>query len=772
MIRSGTAASRAITSDNRRFTSRLSFNFSSLRRDSSVQIFAPNAVSGSISDQIAEAPGPYIQDRLFTGAAVRNRVFPSVQSVHRNNGWIARRLLSRSRVGYIGKQASADGSVNDLVAVRFSPRGISWITIQTGAGRIVVSGQVTVQDELTNILFQYPIEDNDRDTLVIPCQVSGAASISISITKGTPNKHIWLLTLAPIFTGLFTDNDIIDLKYDCKKTQNKEGSIGRLYLQTLDINLFNRDRSFDFGNFKSPLFNMLRKNVEITADLALSETDFSKSIGVFYADSWEVSEDKATVLVKAIDYLGSVKDLDINMGIFDDADVFFCFTAVAERLGLYENSVDPALVSVKLSKYAPQGKVSAVLNELCETSQSICFMNDAGTGLVVKRMSTIRGTSRYPLRYLTTHDYSKSDNKKTAGANPNLIEINYTTSEYETVEEIREKKTVLYADLPRRDFPGEYRGVPVPERTIGAGTEPSWEISFEKPEGYIKTEMSDSFLPEILEYFADDTSAPDLITVTVWVFEVEDEDAQLTAAVIGKSSHENILLESSNYTIEKKPARYRAPDPAAPTPEARNAGNEPQKFEIKLEGKYVISMILPGNKNIPGTFEFIITKTGTGCTVAVWNYLPVSQEFAVNIYGKRIIESKNTTIILFKNEDDYSREGEVRKTVTLQGLASGEIAMIIARTTAAYYAAFGNSFSLEPWADPRMEIGDFIAYESLRGYGYTQGIIEEISLVCKGHLEQKVKLLETKKHNRDCRVYGGYICNDRPAMRRDREGYV
>ena len=771
MIRTSPAVTEAITGNNRHFTPNISFNFLSFRRDTSVQIYAPNAVNGSITDQIVDAPLPYIRDRLFIGKSAKNKLFPSVLNIHSRGGWHNRRAINKSRVGYIGQKADAAGEVSDTIGIRFAPRGLSFITIQTATVRVITDATITVLDERYNTLFIHEIENNTSENILIPCSTLGATSIILTVTKSTPSRRLWILTFTPSIIETYANDDIVEFKHELKKTQNRDGSIGRLYIQNLNINLFNRDRKFDFKNTKSPIYNMLRKDVELSASFSLSDTAFRKSLGVFYTDSWEVSEDKATVSIKSVDFLGSIKDEEIFEDILDETNAFDCFMLLASRLSLIQNSIDLSLRDIRLAHYAIQGKVADIINSLCEVSQAICFINPSGSGLVVKSMPTIRGNARYPLRYLSSFDYSKVDSKKASDINPNVLQIEYTLSEYKTNEIILEKQTVMYSDMILHDFPDRYRGVYPPERPIGADvTPPSYVFRFTKPENYIKTDLTDPFFPETLEYVIDDLT--DDITVSVWSFEEEPPDAQLTAAVIGRSSHENILLEKATHTVPRRPASYVAPDLSALTIEERNRHNTPEEFEIRLDGKFKINTVFAGNRSAPNFFEYIITRTPRGATVRVWNYLMADQEFALFFYGRSIIESENTKIITIRNDDDIKRHGEVRKTITLSGVASDVAALRIAESIALFYNTFNHSFSIDPWADPRIEISDLIAYESLRGYGYTQGIIEEITTDYRGFITQKFKMIESGKHNRDCRVFGSFVVKDRPVMSNNKDGYV
>jgi hypothetical protein len=774
MIRTSRAATDVITGSHRRFHSRASFEFLSLRRDTTVQIFAPNAAAGGVPDQIVEPEVPYYTDRLFIGTTAKNRVFPDVPNIHALGGWHGKRTTGKTRVGYIGAKADSLGNNNDYIAVRFTPRNIPYVTLQTGPLRFIADGVITVSNVLGDVLFEYILKDNSQGDLLIPCKAENASMIALTVTKSTPDRRLWILTFSPAVTSTYDDSKIIEYKHEIRKTQNRDGSIGRLYIQNLNLQIENKARHFDFANRDSPLHGMLRKGVELSVSLSLKDTDFDTQLGLFYADSWEASEDAVTASVSALCYLGLVKDDEVKEPLLDNTTVHECFTILCRRISLTKNQIPEELKNITLAMYSLQGKIGALLNDLCNISQCICYMSSAGDGLVVKRMPTIRGSARYPGRYFTTNEYVKSDRKTEGQSQPNIIKAEYTLSEYERTEIEDQRQVVMYSDLTTRNFPEESVGKAPPyEREIGAGELPSKTFTFTKPRRYVRTNITDPFIPEIFEFdiIDNDPENPDTITVKLWSFVQEDEDDQVTITIIKESTYKDILLETVSNSVLRMPSTYVAQIPGDTT-EERNIKNDPQIFEVKLDGKFAISSIVPGNKFMPGKFEYTIEKTGAGCIIRVWNYLMYTQEFTVSLYGKRIIEGDDTHVITLRNEDAITQEGEIVKTITLNGVASDEIAQDLIRSTALFYDTFGTPFSIDTWADPRIGIGDLVANESLRGYGYTEGIIEEVSLTYKGGLSQKLKILETEKHNRDCRTAGGYVLGDRPVMFRTTEGYV
>jgi hypothetical protein len=789
MIRTDKATTKVIRGDNRKYRARVTIDYSSLRFDKSVQIFAPHAITGSIPDQIVDAGEMTIPDRLLTGQPAKNKVFPTTHNIYAEGGWRQRRQVNKSLVGYIGLLTDDDGAVvdstgtitADTLAVRFSSRKLQQITLATHPERIITDAVITVQNTRLETVFEYQIAGNQETRLVIPCNAANARTISLTVSKGTPHKRIWISALTPSSVETYNDDDIVDLKLEVKKSQNKNATIGRICLTNITVTLFNKDRTFDFLNTKSPRYGSLRPDVLLQAELLLAGTAFKKNLGQFIVTSWEASEEGATVVIKAIDLIGAVKDVEINEAILDNTTAFDCFHLIAARMGFADNNIEESLKTIGLTLYAVSGKVGDLLNDLCEISQSILRVNDAGTGIIVRRMTTIRGVSRYPIRFFFDNEYSSSDKKGAGGQNPNVLKAEYTIAEYERAEiiDLNTRVEILYGAMPIRTFPSQYHGIDTLERPTGAGVPPSYTNTFLKPDRYVRTEFSDDFFPEYMEFEALDNNLddPDHITVNVWLFEAEDPDAQLTIAPIVYAPTETVLLEKTGNTIPVKPDNYLLPDVTITgtdpdSIEARNANNIPYEFEIKLDGKITLSTILPGNRSAPGRFEYIIARTGTGCMVKVWNYLNKAQDFSISLYGKRIIDGKNTKVLTLRDDASIAEHGEIIKSISLDGVASDAIAKSIIQSSARYYQTFSSGFQIIPWADPRIAFGDLIAYQSLRGYGYIEGIIEDMTVTYKGYLEQKVKLAESKKNNRDCRMFGSAIYRDRPYMNRETEGYV
>ena len=156
----------------------------------------------------------------------------------------------------------------------------------------------------------------------------------------------------------------------------------------------------------------------------------------------------------------------------------------------------------------------------------------------------------------------------------------------------------------------------------------------------------------------------------------------------------------------------------------------------------------------------------------MWNYTAVPQTLTCIIYGNRLIAGKEAKTISARNEADIQKNGEIIKNLSVGSLASDTVAKDILQSSAYFYRHFFSTGSFSLWADPRVELYDLIACKSLRGYGYTQGIVDELELEYKGALSQKIKTIKTKKHNRDARIFGAYVAADRPVLPEHFLGYA
>ncbi len=763
MIRTSEALDAAIRGDGRQFATAVTVDFASLRFDPSLAVLAPNAIDGCIPDQITDGFTFYHRDRFFLGRSLPERLFPSVQNIHASSGYQPRRSFQKSHVGYIGALAGADGSLNDLVGIRFSPRTIRTFKIVTDPSRIIIDATLRIYAADRSVLALREIVGNLTAEIVEAFTATETARkasyIELEIHRGTPSLRPWILLFSPSLVRSFTADDLVNWKIETKRAENKEATIGRVIIRSLSLTLFNAAREFDFYNSDSELYGSLQPGIPVEVRLSLADEDVFSS--TFYTQSIESSEDDADVKIKASDLIAFRKDRPIDAAIAESVSAVDAFRYLATRIGLGIKSIDERLRAVVLPLFSYSGTVGSALNSLCIITGALCYVSTDGHQLVVQRAESMRGRSRYPRRWFSADEYSKLASESQDKI-PTVVTVQYTTLSFDEGESAEETFTRRYIEIPVQEYPPEQTVVPTYDREPGAGLPPGWEFTIAKPDSYLRVEFSDAFAWESLEYEAED-NGDGTITVKVWNFGNTSLDEQLTVAVMVLDNAKIIKLLDDEQIIPARPAEYGAQIESDDI-SVRNSPNVPYEFVVELSDKIAITSIVPGNRQKPGQFEYTIEPNSYGCLVKVWNYFATEQTFGVSIYGRRLVESGAAKTLRFRDEEGIRERGEIVKDLTLSGIPSVSLATEIARSSAAFYRSFRARQSITPWADPRMDVGDHVAVESMRGYGWVHGIIDEHSLEFGAGLSQAYKILEVRKHNRDSRVVGGGTVKDRPGV--------
>lgn len=771
---------KIIIGNNRLYKASVCFNFLSCKIPESIKIQALNAVKGSVPDQIVYPFLSYIQNRFFVRSNFASRLFPNAENIHKDGRLHPVKNRPYSRIGYIGKKASQTGDVDDTVTLYLPETSLKKITLITSDDRIITNAVITAKTRFGKTIASFIIHNNLKNKIVfdLPCDKAGI--LELHVTKATPDRHIWVLAFYPGFEFLIHENDIVKIKHQKRKTENKEGSIGRLYVNSLDLELNNLTRLYDKQNINSPLFGFFNSNTTCSVSLLLKQSEHNKpfylNFGSFYIMNIKNDEQKATVSIKAQDYIGVNKNKYLSLGIQDNSDAYSCFVKIANALSLSASRIDQSLKLIKLKRLPLNGTVGNLLNNLCILTNAFCSCDETGSALIASLILSKHGSVRYPVRYFLLNEFKSNNSGESSSAAPNIINLSYSNYEYEGEYQIGQKDVVLYSEIGKLNFPEQYKNTPYGEYPIGGGLSPSWTKVFNLPSNFEAIEFSDTFIPKGLEYSIDYSYSPEgkatKAAVKVWNFITRNEGEQLSILIMIKEKPIQILLKKENFEIPKRPQTYIIPDEnenfdtADPTAvESRNEKNKPEEFKIELKDSVSVSSVEIANKFLKSKFEFSYRKTAEGLHVKVWNYFPdVHQTLTVNIYGNRLIPGKEKKTITARNNDDIQVNGEIIKNIEVGALASDDIARIVLNSMAYYYRHFSNNLSVQAWADPRLILFDLIAFKSLRGHGFTQGIIDEIELEYNGSLSQKIKIRQTKKHNRDSRIFSHFVLSDRPLQ--------
>lgn len=779
---------RIIRGNNRRYTAAVVFSFLSCRVPESIKIHAPNTQAGSVPDQIVYPYLSHIEKRFFTGKEIRSHVFPNPENKHKDGRLHAVQKRPYSRIGYVGVKADADGNVTDTITLYMPSIELKKITLKTNPDRIIKKALITVKTKTGLFLTQYRIENNHADTLVFDLPAKDAAILELHITQHTPHKRIWILAFYPGFEFPITEKDIISIKTKKKKTENKEGSIGRLYISSIDITLNNITRIYDNKNTKSPIAGYFNTNAICAARLLLKQPDghkpFRVDFGTFFVMTIKNDEQDATVTVKAQDYIGVNKNTYLTLGIQEETNAFDCFAKIAHALNLSATRIDGALKRIALRRLPLNGTVGSLLNTLCLLTNAFCACDESGSALIATETLSRHASLRYPVRHFLLNEYSGGRDGEAAQNTPNVINLSYSHYEYENEYHIGSKDVILYQTMKKRAFPDRYKNTPYGTYPVGGGAEPSFTKRYILPTTFAAIELSDPFLPKAFEYQIiyqyDDAGKATEAQVSLWNFIDKNEGEQMTVCIMVKEKPDHILLKAEQLTAPKMPQEYQIPDKTevfnqgdAAAVEARNALNKPMEYKIEMKDSVSISRVEIANLFLKSSFEFSYRMTAQGIHLKVWNYFPHHpQTVTVNIYGNRLVAGKEKKTITARNEDDIQRNGEIVKNIEVGPLASDTVALAVLKKMAYFYRHFSTDTSIQTWADPRLSLFDLVAFKSIRGYGFTQGVIDEIELEYKGFLIQKLKLKKTKKHTRDSRLFSGMTCNDRPVISKQATEYA
>lgn len=785
-VRAQTA--RIIRGNNRQYAATVVLSFLSCKVPETIKIQAPNAQQGSVPDQMVYPYLSHIEDRFFAGDAISRRVFPNAENNHKDGRLHPVQKRPYSRIGYIGTKADKYGTVSDTITLFMPALELKKITLKTNPDRIIKKALITAKTKTGSVLAQYRIENNTADTLTFDMPAQDAAILELHITQHTPNKRIWIVAFYPGFEFSVHEKDIISIKAKKKKTENKEGSIGRLYINSIDIVLNNITRIYDTKNTKSPIADFFTTNTTCSANLLLKQPDrykpFMVNFGTFFVMTIKRDEQDATVTIKAQDYIGVNKNTYLTLGIQEETSAFDCFAKIANALNLSTTRIDEALKLITLKRMPLNGTVGSLLNTLCLLTNAFCACDESASALIATETLSRHARMRYPVRHFLLDEYSGGKQGEAAQNTPNVINLSYSQFEYENEYHIGSKKILLYHTIKKLSFPDRYKNTPYGLYPVGGGLEPSFQKRYSLPATFAAIELSDPFIPKAFEYRIiyqyDDAGKATEAEISLWNFTDKNEQEQLTICVMVKEKPEQILLKTEQIAVPKMPQEYQIPDKDeifnqsdAAVVESRNALNKPLEYKIEMKDMVSISRVEVANLFLKSRFEFSYRMTAMGIQLKIWNYFPHHpQTVTVNIYGNRLIAGKEKKTITARNEEDIQRNGEIIKTIEVGSLASDAVAQGVLKKMAYFYHHFSTDTAIQTWADPRLALYDLVAFKSIRGYGFTQGVIDEIELEYKGALTQKLKIKQTKKHSRDSRLFLGMVLNDRPVISKQGTEYA
>lgn len=816
MKRVSESVKRRIKRDNRVYKARVIFSFLAWKTPEAVVIKAPNAVVGSVVDSIAFPYVSHIAERFFIDHPfkgqppllhVDNRLFPNIINRYKSGHFTRVRREKATHIGYIGRRADSAGNVADEIEERFPRARIEKITLRTNADRIITDGRIEVYTNNKRYLppaFVYEIKGNSSPLLEIPCRLDGVTHLRLIVTKATADKHIWVVSFFAGFEFCMDEGDIVKFRHKLKKSENKGGTVGRLYLSSIDMTVSNLSRRFDSENVRSVIaFYMDSGSAFFSVELCMegesaNEAPFKIDLGTFVLSEFTYTLKDATAAIKGEDFIGAKKDETVNLGIVENKSAYDIYASLAAALNLSPLLIDESLKKVMYTLSPFNGTALKLLNKVASETNSFCMSR--GKYLVATLVRGKRAGLRYPLRYFHTDEYKEGRGGGRRETAPNVVNLTYSEWGYEEGEFVARKEELFYnrsikqqknkwGALSLADY---VNGVYVPaasegeaEAALNEAKPVSWQKTYYNlPAHFDRVEVSDSFVYRVFEWcvnYIRDGATQKIIGVHVKIYSYakHDDTEQATIMFLVRQKPKAHVVNSQNYIIYPHHADYtRSALLSAPIKdamsaeemEARNAPNEGEKFSLEIDAGVSLERVEIANYLMKGLFEFYYRLEGSYITVKVWNYMEVPQTLTVNLYGVRLKAGEKKTRISARDEESVRVNGEIVKNMSVEGVGDKESALRILHDALRHYRNFSSAVSVKLWSDPRLELYDYIACRKLRYAAYTQGIIDEITLDYNGALSQEVSLVRTKAHNRDCRMYGGFALGDRPANEWHTEG--
>lgn len=370
MLLTGKDTLEVIKGNNRQFKASVIFSFLSIKSPTAIKIKAPNAQTGSVVDKIVYPYLSHIKNRVFTDGSFKNqfrfedvpdkynRIFPSV--LNRYGGrdkYVQVENVQAAHVGYIGAIADKDGNVNDTITLWVPNTDIENVTLRTNPDRIIKDATIKLytKNQLEKPAATCIITNNKKSFLLLPIVSKDVTHIELTVTKATANKRIWIVSFFAGFEYALTEKHIIKIKHQQKKSENKEGSIGRLYFNTIDLTLSNIERIFDKENKNSPIVNYLTSTATFSVALTLKQGKMQKpfviELGTFTVTDFTSKLSEAQATIKGTDFIGSQKEKEITLGIVENKTAYEVFKTIALKLGLEPTGIDEALKQINYHFY-------------------------------------------------------------------------------------------------------------------------------------------------------------------------------------------------------------------------------------------------------------------------------------------------------------------------------------------------------------------------------------------------------------------------------------
>ncbi|HAE92502.1 MAG TPA: hypothetical protein DCG60_07655, partial [Tissierella sp.] len=217
--------------------------------------------------------------------------------------------------------SNSDGGISVWIAVNFQPRPIHSLKLSGDdkRGEYPVDFDVVLKNEKGETLFIDTIRDNNKVHWVksLDDAVTQVVSIEYKIKRWShPYRQAKISELFTSIQEIYEDKDLmsIDLLEEVSSTGGTiyEGSISS---NEIRVRLNNIDGRFHEGNKRSPLYQLLKPDRRMRAELGIQLDNGRKefvSLGVFWSKQWKSDSKKAYAEVIGRDILDKLMETDFK----------------------------------------------------------------------------------------------------------------------------------------------------------------------------------------------------------------------------------------------------------------------------------------------------------------------------------------------------------------------------------------------------------------------------------------------------------------------------
>nr|WP_312667838.1 hypothetical protein [Tissierella praeacuta] len=218
--------------------------------------------------------------------------------------------------------SNSDGGISVWIAVNFQPRPIHSLKLSGDdkRGEYPVDFDVVLKNEKGETLFIDTIRDNNKVHWVksLDDAVTQVVSIEYKIKRWShPYRQAKISELFTSIQEIYEDKDLmsIDLLEEVSSTGGTiyEGSISS---NEIRVRLNNIDGRFHEGNKRSPLYQLLKPDRRMRAELGIQLDNGRKefvSLGVFWSKQWKSDSKKAYAEVIGRDILDKLMETDFKI---------------------------------------------------------------------------------------------------------------------------------------------------------------------------------------------------------------------------------------------------------------------------------------------------------------------------------------------------------------------------------------------------------------------------------------------------------------------------